>query len=78
MMKMNTTKRVVLVIVEFVENSSVKKVFCKVPQNLQENTCLFNGVCFPENFEEFLRTAILQNTCGRLLLASVGAINLTV
>ena len=59
MIKMNTAKDVVLVIVEFVENCSVKKVFCKVPQNLQENTCLFYGVCFPENFEEFFRTAIL-------------------
>ena len=33
MIKMNTTKGVVLVIVEFVENCFVKKVFCKVPQN---------------------------------------------
>ena len=66
----------------------VKKVFLKISQNSQENTCLrvsfFNEVAglrlstllkerlwhryFPVNFAQFLRTSLLQNTSGRLLL----------
>ena len=61
-----------------------KKVFLEISQNSQENTCgrvsflitlpetllrkrLWHKR-FPVNFAKFLRTSILQNTSGRLLL----------
>ena len=53
-----------------------KKVFLEISQNLQENTyarisylmkCLWHR-CFPVNFAKFLRTPVLQNIPGRLLL----------
>ena len=62
-----------------VRGCSVKKVFLKLSQNSQENTCvrasfliqLQAGVWqryFPVNFAKFLWTPFLQNTSGRLLL----------
>ena len=53
-----------------------KKVFLEISQNLQENTyarvtflmkCLWHR-CFPVNFAKFLRTPVLENISGRLLL----------
>ena len=44
------------------EGILLKKVFLKIPQYLQENTC------FHVNIEKFLRTPILKNICERLLL----------
>ena len=51
-------------------------MFLKILQNSKENTCarvffkkrLWNRY-FPVNFANFLRTHLLQNTSGRLLLA---------
>ena len=62
---------------------SIKKVFLEISQNSQENTSTrvsflscrpkkrlwYTG--FPVNFVKFLRTPILQNTSGRLLLYSL-------
>ena len=62
-----------------------KKVFLEISQNSQESTCARDSFLiklqatllkkslwhrsFPVNFAKFLRTAFLQNTSGRLLLA---------
>ena len=62
---------------------SVEKVFLKISQNSQENTCtrvssrlrsttllkkrLWHR-CFPVNFVKFLRTPFLQNTSGGCFL----------
>ena len=60
----------------------LKKLFLKISQYSQENTCvesLFNKVaglkalrlqhrCFPENIAKFLRPSILKNVFERLLL----------
>ena len=53
----------------------LKKVFLKISQNSQENTCarvsflikLQAYRCFPVSFAKFLRSPFLQNTSGRLL-----------
>ena len=56
-----------------------KKVFLEISQNSQENTCTRVATllkkrlwhkCFPVNIAKFLRTSFLQNTSGRVLLAS--------
>ena len=47
------------------EGVPCKKVFFKILQNSQENTCgrvFFSR--FPVNFAKFLRTSFLQNTFG--------------
>ena len=51
----------------------MKKTFLEISQNSQENACvkkeaLAHHTCFLVNFVKFLRTPILQNTSGRLLL----------
>ena len=46
-----------------------KKVFLKVSQNSQENICVGKANVFPMNFVKFLKTPILQNNCGELLLS---------
>ena len=58
---------------------SMKKIFLKISQNSQENTCarvrpatllkkrLWHR-CFPVNFAKVLRTSFLQNTSGSLFL----------
>ena len=56
----------------------MKKTFLEISQNSQENTCvkkeaLAHHTCFLVNFVKFLRTPILQNTSGRLLLELVPA-----
>ena len=60
-----------------------EKVFLEILQNSQENACarasFFNETrlwhkCFPVNFANFLRTSLLQNTSGRLLLKVVLAV----
>ena len=53
-----------------------EKVLLEISQNSQENTCArvsllkkgFWRRCLPVNFAKFLRTPLLQNTSGRLLL----------
>ena len=63
-----------------VQRCSVKKLFLKISQNSQENTCARVSSliklqpyvikketlarCFPVNFAKFLRTPFLQNTSG--------------
>ena len=60
-----------------------KKVFLKISQNSQENTCARVSFlitllkkrlwhrCFLVNFAKFSRTPFLQNTCARLLLKKI-------
>ena len=53
-----------------------KRVFLKISQNSQENTCARVSFlkkrlwhrCFPVNFVKFLRAPFLQNTSEQLLL----------
>ena len=45
-----------------------EKVFFKISQNSQENTGVFWHRYFPVNFTKFIRTPLLQNSFGRLLL----------
>ena len=40
------------------QRCSVKQVFLKISQNLQENTCVRVSFCFPVNFTKFLRTIV--------------------
>ena len=48
---------------------SIKKVFLKILQNWQENTCVrVRHRFFPVSFTKFLRTLFLQNTFGWILL----------
>ena len=50
---------------------SIKKPFLKIPQYSQENTrvgSLINKVASLQAFAKFLRTPILKNICGELLL----------
>ena len=47
---------------------SVEKVFLKISQNSQENTCAPDS----GNFAKFLRTPFLQNNSGQLLLNGTG------
>ena len=45
----------------------IKKLFLKVLQNVQEDSCTrLCPRCFPENFAKYLRTPSLQTTSGRL------------
>ena len=50
----------------------IKKVFLGISQNSQENTCArvseTLAQAFPVDFAKFLRTSLLENTSGRLLL----------
>ena len=63
---MFTYRNIIIVTVVVVRRCSVKIVFLKFSQNLQENTC-GTGV-FPVNFSKFLTTPFLQNISERLLL----------
>ena len=54
--------------------------FCKIPRKIPVLESLFPATllkmklwhkCFPVNFAEFLRTPLLQNTSGQLLLSYV-------
>ena len=68
-------KSIVLSLRSSHRRNSLKKLFLKISQNSQENTCarasflikVFLHRCFPVNFANFLRTPFLQNTSGRLL-----------
>ena len=45
----------------------IKKLFLKVLQNVQEDSCTrLCPRCFPENFAKYLRTPSFQTTSGRL------------
>ena len=50
----------------------IKKVFFGISRNSQENTCArvseTLAQAFPVDFAKFLRTSLLENTSGRLLL----------
>ena len=59
------------------QSCSVKKVFLKISQILQENTCArvsfliklqASGTCFSVNFARFIRIPFMQSSSGRLLL----------
>ena len=52
---------------------SIKKMFLKISQNSQENTCARVSFFsfFPVNFAKFFRKLFSQNASGRLLLFTI-------